>query len=105
MGVMKGPWGLGVYVWYGDVFVVGVLDDMVVVVSGYSVCWFLGDCRLLSAASRGLNWRGDMGSPKESENTHIFNNEKKARRHTYGVEIRTCGVEIRTNEYISPLSL
>ena len=52
---MKGPWGLGADVRYGNVFVGGVLDDVMVVVSDYSVCWFLGDCRLLSAASRGLN--------------------------------------------------
>ena len=58
---MKGSWGLGEDGWSGDVYIEGVLYDTMDVVSDYSVCWYLGDCRFMSAVSRGLNWRGDMG--------------------------------------------
>ena len=57
--------------WSGGVFVGGVLDYMMVVVSDNSVWKFLGDFRLLLALPHGLRWRGDMGSPKKSENTNF----------------------------------
>ena len=93
--MIKGSRGLRADGWSGDVFIGGVLYDMMVVVNDYSLCWFLGDCHLLSAVSRGLNWRGDMGSPKKFKKYQYFSNDKKTRQ-------RTCGVEIQTNENISP---
>ena len=50
----------------GDVYIEGALYDMMAVVSDSYVCWFLEKCRWLSAVSCGLNWRGDMRSPKET---------------------------------------
>ena len=73
---MEGLWGLGEDGRSRDVYIEGVLEVMMVVVSDYSVCCFWGDCCVLSTESRGFNWRGDMGSPKKSENTDIFSNDK-----------------------------
>ena len=72
LGVMKVPWGLGADGQSGVVLVGCVLDDMTVIVSDYSVCWFLVYFRFLSAISCGLNWRGDMGSPKKIRKHRYF---------------------------------
>ena len=62
----------------GDVFIGSVLDEIIFVVSEYSVLRSLGYFCLLSALSCGFRWRGDMGSPKNSENTDIFSYVKEA---------------------------
>ena len=51
---------------------------MMAVVSDSSVCWFLENFHLLSAVSRGLNSRGDMGLPKKTENNDTFSIDKKS---------------------------
>ena len=73
---MKVLWGLGADVWYGDVLVGGVLYDIMVVVSDYSVWRFLGYLRLMSEVSRGLNCRDDMVLLKKLENTDILSMTK-----------------------------
>ena len=71
----KGSWGLGADGWSGGVYIEDVLDDRMALVNDSSVCWFLEKCRLLLKVSRGLNWRGDMSSPKKTENTDFFSND------------------------------
>ena len=52
---MRGSCGLGADDWSGDMFVVGLLDEIMIVVSYYFVCLFWEDCRFLLSVSYGLN--------------------------------------------------